>query len=137
MLLPMLLRTLISGAPAQGETTRRELSRVAVGVPGEIVTSLGIKPAPPSSPSGRQPPTSSALPTTQEDEGKGELSVEPGSIEEEQEAEDEFDRQEEVYRLAREKADKAERENGKDGVKIGFFLHTPFPSSEIYRYVQR
>ncbi len=65
------------------------------------------------------------------------MSVEPGSIEEEQEAEDEFDRQEEVYRLAREKADKAERENGKDGVKIGFFLHTPFPSSEIYRYVQR
>jgi hypothetical protein len=22
------------------------------------------------------------------------------------------------------------------GVKIGFFLHTPFPSSEIYRYVR-
>jgi trehalose 6-phosphate synthase len=21
-----------------------------------------------------------------------------------------------------------------EGVKIGFFLHTPFPSSEIYRY---
>lgn len=22
------------------------------------------------------------------------------------------------------------------GIKIGFFLHTPFPSSEIYRYVE-
>ena len=29
----------------------------------------------------------------------------------------------------------AAKERGKEGVRIGFFLHTPFPSSEIYRYV--
>lgn len=128
MLLPMLLRTLISGTPSQGETTRRELSRVAVGVPGEVVSSLGIKPAPASSPSGRQPAQSSAIPESPAEATT--VTAEPGNIEEEQEAEDEFDRQDAAHKLAREKT---EKENGKEGVKIGFFLHTPFPSSEIYR----
>jgi trehalose 6-phosphate synthase len=32
-----------------------------------------------------------------------------------------------------EKQEAAAKERGKEGVRIGFFLHTPFPSSEIYR----
>ena len=32
--------------------------------------------------------------------------------------------------------DAAPQEDSLTNVKIGFFLHTPFPSSEIYRYVQ-
>jgi trehalose 6-phosphate synthase len=30
----------------------------------------------------------------------------------------------------------AAKEKGKEGIRIGFFLHTPFPSSEIYRWVR-
>ena len=45
MLLPMLLRTMMSGTSAQGETTRKELSRVAVGVSTDISKVMGIQPA--------------------------------------------------------------------------------------------
>lgn len=31
------------------------------------------------------------------------------------------------------KQEAAAKERGKEGIRIGFFLHTPFPSSEIYR----
>ncbi len=132
MLLPMLLRSLISGAPSQGETTRRELSRVVAGVPEPIASSMGIKPALPSSPSGRQPARSSALAEVQEDEGVADVD-EPGAIEEEDGSDAEHDRREEAFRQTRLRAEAAARDNGKEGVKIGFFLHTPFPSSEIYR----
>ncbi|KAJ6577150.1 glycosyltransferase family 20 protein [Mycena capillaripes] len=64
MLLPMLLRGLLDGRDAGGETTARELANITEGVEGDDMS----KPA-------------KAIP----------------------------------------------------GVKIGFFLHTPFPSSEIYR----
>ena len=50
--------------------------------------------------------------------------------------EDEFD-EERLQRQQQERDDaaveKAAEANGKGGVKIGFFLNTPFPSSEIYR----
>ncbi|KAG7444250.1 glycosyltransferase family 20 protein [Guyanagaster necrorhizus] len=65
MLLPMLLRGLIDGAPTGSNYTQKELSKIAEGIEGEDVTVT----------------KSEAVP----------------------------------------------------GIKIGFFLHTPFPSSEIYR----
>jgi trehalose 6-phosphate synthase len=145
MLLPMLLRTLISGGATQGEITRRELSRVAVGVPTEITASMGIKPARKSSMTAMTGPSSPTVmsPTVGtvgagEDEGVADVGGPrnaEGMTEEEEEAEHE--RREEGFRIARERADKAARDNGKEGVKIGFFLHTPFPSSEIYRWVRR
>lgn len=125
MLLPMLLRTMMSGTSAQGETTRKELSRVAVGVPSDISKSMGIHPAKtanglPDSPEALPP---SALP-----------KVEPKTIDPEvaEEAEDSFD-QDGLKTLSEQPVEKAAAANGKGGVKIGFFLHTPFPSSEIYR----
>jgi trehalose 6-phosphate synthase len=144
MLLPMLLRTLISGGASQGEITRRELSRVAVGVPTEITASMGIKPARKPSMTTASSTTGPSSPTvmsptvgTVEDEGVADVGGPrnaEGMTEEEEEAEHE--RREEGFRIARERADKAARDNGKEGVKIGFFLHTPFPSSEIYRWVR-
>jgi trehalose 6-phosphate synthase len=101
MLLPMLLRAMISGQVAQGETTRKELSRMAVGVPSEVASHMGI------------------------DEGVADVDT-PYE-------EDEEKQLQEKWADAKERADKAAEANGKAGVKIGFFLHTPFPSSEIYR----
>lgn len=106
MLLPMLLRTLISGAPSQGETTRKELSRVAVGVPEIVTDMMGIKPM--------------ASPLLDE----GVADVDPGTS-----ATTDSDR----FSSALSKSEAAAAANGKEGVKIGWFLHTPFPSSEIYR----
>ncbi|GHJ88576.1 hypothetical protein NliqN6_4978 [Naganishia liquefaciens] len=100
MLLPMLLRTMITGQTAQGETTRKELSRVAVGVPTDIASHLGL------------------------DEGVAD--VDPYEEDEDRELHAR-------WAAAKEQADRAAEANGKPGVKIGFFLHTPFPSSEIYR----
>ncbi|KAJ9097677.1 hypothetical protein QFC21_004714 [Naganishia friedmannii] len=100
MLLPMLLRTMISGHPAQGETIRKELTRVAVGVPGDIASTIGIG----------EEVTETEDPY---EEGVKELT--------------------EKWNASRERTEKAAEANGKAGVKIGFFLHTPFPSSEIYR----
>jgi trehalose 6-phosphate synthase len=98
MLLPMLLRTMISGQTSQGETTRKELSRVAVGVPDEITSTLGL-----------------------DDEGVADVDTPFG------------EEHKDHWAAAKEQADRAAEANGKPGVKIGFFLHTPFPSSEIYR----
>jgi len=127
MLLPMLLRTMMCGTKAQGETTQKELSRVAVGVPQDISQVMGIKPmktnkdGAPLTPEGLPP---SALPKHL-DEGVADV-----------EAEDEFD-EDALQKQQQERDDasveKAAEANGKGGVKIGFFLHTPFPSSEIYR----
>lgn len=135
MLLPMLLRTMMSGTSAQGETTRKELSRVAVGVSTDISKVMGIKPAKtsktgvPLSPEAMSP---SALPHERVsktlDEGVADVEGEGDD--------DEFD-EERLQKQQQERDDaaveKAAEANGKGGVKIGFFLHTPFPSSEIYR----
>lgn len=102
MLLPMLLRTLISGATAQGQSTRKELSRMAVGIPESVSDVLGIQP----------------------------LST-PNSVDEGVEDVDGEDT--DKFSQAINRSEQAAAANGKAGVKIGFFLHTPFPSSEIYR----
>ncbi len=112
MLLPMILRSLISGASAQGENTRKELARVSIGVPSEITTAVGLNKA----------AIGSSPVSTPIDEGVADVN--DGAIEEDEDTE---------FADALQKAESAAEKNGKGGVKIGFFLHTPFPSSEIYR----
>jgi trehalose 6-phosphate synthase len=118
----------MSGSSAQGETTRKELSRVAVGVPSDISASMGLKPAKTDHGMTLSPTNeTSALPTLTEstskslDEGVADVESEEGT--------DAFDEN----ALKDASVEKAAAANGKGGVKIGFFLHTPFPSSEIYR----
>src|SRR4051794_9314994 len=100
MLLPMLLRTLISGGANQGETTRRELSRVAVGVPTEITASMGIKPIRKSSMSAVSPssPTVLTAGAAAEDEGVADVDAKEDGEEAEHE------RREERFRITRERA---------------------------------
>lgn len=120
MLLPMLLRTLMSGGTsAHGETTRKELSRVAVGVPEEINQVMGIKAA--DLPSQDLPHPAPDVPGL--DEGVADV--------ESDERADQFDQ--DASSTKNSTVEEAAAANGKGGVKIGFFLHTPFPSSEIYR----
>lgn len=150
MLLPMLLRTLMSGPGSQGETTRKELSRVAVGIPSDINDVLGIKPATTGADGRVLSPQNSqqSLPTLRTVAGQAQaqapppapapIQVDEGIADADEvlggEEDDEFDedalsaKQKEAL-----KSEKAAEDNGKGGVKIGFFLHTPFPSSEIYR----
>jgi len=148
MLLPMLLRSMISGEAAQGEMVRRELGRVKKGVDDDVVKDIlgmeqgvakgidegvevlddveeegdpitlksnkavagvGGTVAPPSASgtSGIVAPTSSGPRKRPGMGGRG-MSA--------------FQQQEMVA-----------KSRGKEGIRIGFFLHTPFPSSEIYR----
>jgi trehalose 6-phosphate synthase len=134
MLLPMLLRTMMSGTSAQGETTRKELSRVAVGVSTDISKVMGIQPAKTSK--AGVPLTPEALPNSALPHERASKSLDEGVADVEGADEDEFD-EERLQRQQQERDDaaveKAAEANGKGGVKIGFFLHTPFPSSEIYR----
>lgn len=120
MLLPMLLRTMISGESAQGEMTRREMSRVKEGVDEGVVKEAGME-------KGMAPGLDEGVEMLEdvEEEG-GEVTSSgskrvPGALP----GMNAFQAQE--YQAKR---------RGKGGVRIGFFLHTPFPSSEIYRYVQ-
>jgi len=117
MLLPMLLRSIITGESAQGEMVRRELGRVKEGVDDTVVKDVlgmdqgvavgldeGVE----------------ILDDVREEEEM--LEVKPGK------------RPTFVRGLsAFEKQEMAAKERGKEGIRIGFFLHTPFPSSEIYR----
>jgi trehalose 6-phosphate synthase len=134
MLLPMLLRTMMSGTSAQGETTRKELSRVAVGVSTDISKVMGIQPAKTSK--AGVPLTPEALPNSALPHERTSKTLDEGVADVEGADEDEFD-EERLQRQQQERDDaaveKAAEANGKGGVKIGFFLHTPFPSSEIYR----
>lgn len=139
MLLPMLLRSVISGESAQGEMVRRELGRVKEGVDKEVVGGMmGMK-----------------------EEGVAEGYDEGVEILGEVEEETEGDvpvpgpGPKEKFGVGNDAAKKATngakrpgfqrgmsqfqkqevvaKEKGKEGIRIGFFLHTPFPSSEIYR----
>lgn len=156
MLLPMLLRSMISGEAAQGEMVRRELGRVKKGVDDDVVKEVlgmeqgvakGIdegvemlddveeegdpltlkssKPiagvggmvSPPSASgaSGVVVPPAGAAPSSS---SSGGARKRPGMAR----GMSAFQQQEMVA-----------KSRGKEGIRIGFFLHTPFPSSEIYR----
>ncbi|GFZ44839.1 Trehalose-6-phosphate synthase [Saitozyma sp. JCM 24511] len=121
MLLPMLLRSIISGESAQGEMVRRELGRVKQGVDDGVVKDiLGMD---------------QGIANGADDEGVELLD----HVEEEGEAVT-FDPRKKGKRpvfnrgmSAFQMQEAAAKEKGKEGIRIGFFLHTPFPSSEIYR----
>jgi hypothetical protein len=120
MLLPMLLRSIISGESAQGEMVRRELGRVKEGVDDTIVKDvLGMT-------QGIADPM---------DEG---VEILDDVREEEEMLEVKSSKRPTFVRglSAFQKQEMAAKERGKEGVRIGFFLHTPFPSSEIYRCVR-
>ncbi|WWC67150.1 alpha,alpha-trehalose-phosphate synthase [UDP-forming] 1 [Kwoniella pini CBS 10737] len=119
MLLPMLLRSMISGESAQGEMVRKELGRVKEGVDDEVVKDV----------LGMQPGVAQAVENT--DEGVEMLD----DVEENDELIQMKARRPHFPRglSTFQKQEIAAKEKGKDGIRIGFFLHTPFPSSEIYR----
>ncbi|OCF59986.1 alpha,alpha-trehalose-phosphate synthase [UDP-forming] 1 [Kwoniella mangroviensis CBS 10435] len=125
MLLPMLLRSMISGESAQGEMVRKELGRVKEGVDDEVVKDvLGMQPG--VAQSGELDDEGVEI-LDDVDEGEvlhmkdkpaGAASRRPH-----------FPRGLSTFQ----KQEMVAKEKGKDGIRIGFFLHTPFPSSEIYR----
>jgi trehalose 6-phosphate synthase len=124
---------------AQGETTQKELSRVAVGVPQDISQVMGIQPAKTSKagiPLTPEALPSSAFPTFDSLANAKATKTNDEGVADVDEDDDEFD-QDGLQRQQQERdgasVEKAAAANGKGGVKIGFFLHTPFPSSEIYR----
>jgi len=120
MLLPMLLRTMISGASSQGSMVQHELGRVKEGLD---TGALGL--------SKNETDTDEGVELL-EDVGEDEaLHIETKTT------------KSPVARLKRpgmqrglssfQQQEIKAKEKGKEGIRIGFFLHTPFPSSEIYR----
>lgn len=123
MLLPMLLRSIISGESAQGEMVRKELGRVKEGVDEHVVKGvLGMT-------QGVADPVDEGvemLDDVAEDEG---VTMKTGGGSGSGTRRPHFGRQLSAYQVQ----EAAAKERGKEGIRIGFFLHTPFPSSEIYR----
>lgn len=116
MLLPMLLRSMISGESAQGEMTRREMGRVKEGVDDAVVGGISIKTP------GRGVDEGVEMLEDVEEEGEQPSSPVANRTSTNLPSMSAFQKQEIQA-----------RRRGKGGVRIGFFLHTPFPSSEIYR----
>ncbi|KAL7420149.1 Trehalose-6-P synthase/phosphatase complex synthase subunit [Cryptotrichosporon argae] len=117
MLLPMLLRTMISGESAQGEMTRAEMGRVKEGVSDDVVQEMGMI-------QGVAGAIDEGIEMLENvDEEGGEVTTKGGS------------KRPGVSRglSAYQQQELAAKARGKEGIRIGFFLHTPFPSSEIYR----
>ena len=121
MLLPMLLRSIISGESAQGEMVRRELGRVKEGVDETVVKDvLGMN-------QGVAEPFDEGVEMLDEVREEEVMdAVKHGK-------KPAFVRGMSAYQ----KQELVAMEKGKEGIRIGFFLHTPFPSSEIYRCVLR
>jgi trehalose 6-phosphate synthase len=120
MLLPMLLRSVISGESAQGEMVRRELGRVKQGVDEVVVKEfLGMTP-------GVADGVDEGLEILDDVEEEGGSAVTKPERAGKRPA---ISRGMSAFQVQEEAAKK----RGKEGIRIGFFLHTPFPSSEIYR----
>ena len=121
MLLPMLLRSIISGESAQGEMVRREIGRVKEGVDDTVVKDvLGMD-------------QGVAEPFDEGVEMLDDVREEEVVVEVKHGKRPTFARGMTAYQ----KQELMAMEKGKEGIRIGFFLHTPFPSSEIYRCVLR
>lgn len=176
MLLPMLLRSIISGESAQGEMVRRELGRVKQGVDDDVVKDiLGLQSGVADSSTTDYPqdqqqevlhdvaeeesvsPTkkngdSTPLPRPEEYIEAGANPSGVGTVKEDDVLEmkpptntnptahpttpSAAARRRPMFARGMsqfQKQEAAAKERGKEGVRIGFFLHTPFPSSEIYR----
>lgn len=131
MLLPMLLRSMISGESAQPDIVRNELGRVKEGMRDDVVHGvLGMK-------TGVAPGVDEGLDMetldeeSEDGEGLAMKSKDPLRVASRQgrSGRPSFKREKSGYEIQEEIA----KSKGKEGIKIGFFLHTPFPSSEIYR----
>lgn len=127
MLLPMLLRTVIGGESSQGDMVRRELGRVKQGMDEKLLTgALGVNTG-----------HAAAAADDHRDEGV-EMLEDVGEDEPLQ-----IETKSTVGKMRRpgmqrglssfQQQELKAKEKGKEGIRIGFFLHTPFPSSEIYR----
>ena len=123
MLLPMLLRSIISGEAAQGEMVREELGRVKKGVDDDVVKGvLGME-------QGVAPGVDEGVDILDDVDEDGVISVAKRSVSGPGRKRPGFPRAISAFQ----QQEIAAKEKGKEGVRIGFFLHTPFPSSEIYR----
>lgn len=130
MLLPMLLRSIISGEAAQGEMVRKELGRVKQGVDDEVIKDVlgmqqGVAP-------GVEETGGPGLDTLEDvEEESGAITVAKRKVSSTHRKRPPLGRE----LIAFQQQEAAAKEKGKEGIRIGFFLHTPFPSSEIYRWV--
>lgn len=128
MLLPMLLRSVIGGESAQGPMVRQELGRVKQGVDDSVLEDVlglrkgvaegldeGVEILDDVEEEAVEMTTKSANTTPKALGAKAKRPTFARGL-------SAFQQQELVA-----------KEKGKEGIRIGFFLHTPFPSSEIYR----
>ncbi|KAN0065652.1 Trehalose-6-P synthase/phosphatase complex synthase subunit [Thecaphora frezii] len=116
MLLPLMLRTLIEGSSKQGATSHRELEHVRYGVDGtsQLEDQDKLAAPPDSAASNIERPSSPPVDGDDDfDENQGEASA--------------------ARNPAGQGLGTSDGSDGRGSIKIGFFLHTPFPSSEIYR----
>ncbi|PWN43318.1 Alpha,alpha-trehalose-phosphate synthase [Ceraceosorus guamensis] len=130
MLLPLMLRTLIEGSSAQGSVSQRELEHVRHGVDGSshLAHSSGLA-APPGSEAAEHSAAQVASGHSHRTSTTAtNLNVQSGTTAQAVAAMEEDD--EDGDGKGRGTADGT---TSRGSVKIGFFLHTPFPSSEIYR----
>ncbi|SPO20100.1 probable TPS1 - alpha,alpha-trehalose-phosphate synthase, 56 KD subunit [Ustilago trichophora] len=113
MLLPLMLRTLIEGSEQQGATSQRELEHVRHGVDGTLqLQDDDLLAAPSAYETTRNARPSS--PPADEDGYQGRDSARSNTA-------------------TGRGLGTSDGSSGRGSIKIGFFLHTPFPSSEIYR----
>ncbi|OXC67866.1 alpha,alpha-trehalose-phosphate synthase (UDP-forming) [Cryptococcus neoformans] len=118
MLLPMLLRSMITGESAQGEMVRQELGRVKEGVDDTVVKEV-LKMGPGVAQA--EDEGVDMLDDVEEEGGEMDVKTSPKRPH--------YARGMSTFQ----KQELVAKEKGKEGIRIGFFLHTPFPSSEIYR----
>ncbi|KIS72007.1 putative alpha,alpha-trehalose-phosphate synthase (UDP-forming) [Mycosarcoma maydis] len=124
MLLPLMLRTLIEGSEQQGATSQRELEHVRHGVDGTLQLQDDDLLAAPSAYDSLR--------------GNGRINTPPAD-DGEGEGDDQGDYQGRDAALRSNSSatgrglGTSDGSSGRGSIKIGFFLHTPFPSSEIYR----
>ncbi|SNX81752.1 probable TPS1 - alpha,alpha-trehalose-phosphate synthase, 56 KD subunit [Melanopsichium pennsylvanicum] len=111
MLLPLMLRTLIEGSEQQGATSQRELEHVRHGVDGTLQLQDDDLLA---APSGYDSVNRSSSPSDDADGYQGRDSARSPNA-------------------TGRGLGTSDGSSGRGSIKIGFFLHTPFPSSEIYR----
>lgn len=117
MLLPLMLRTLIEGSEQQGATSQRELEHVRHGVDGTLqLQDDDMLAAPAGDTYGSLRGVRPSSPPPDDDE--------------------DYDGRDQATRSATATGrglGTSDGSSGRGSIKIGFFLHTPFPSSEIYR----
>lgn len=160
MLLPLMLRTLIEGSESQGETSQRELEHVRHGLDGtsQLPNSSGLAVphntrnqnssnsssqilSPPNTNSESNPGgggignSSELLHSSSIDTDENERDIDQRTRKVWNEKDDEMleGDDEEGGEIGKGKGTGHDGVRNRGAIKIGFFLHTPFPSSEIYR----